>query len=187
MAEEKTTKVFVRLTRDFPAGVTHRRGGVAMVAGPRPVEAQVTKEQLKALETDPKVEIVDEAEAKKWEERDKTEPTHPSSAELAAAETSSDSQDGGRNYDDGNDGSSSGQGGSDDGSGASDEGTGEGEGEGDGPVEVTTDMKVKDLVQIAKDEGVENADDFSKPGVKKQEIVDAILAKRAETSSDSQE
>lgn len=42
--------------------------------------------------------------------------------------------------------------------------------------EVSTDLSLKELQEIAKNEGVEG--NFTKPGTSKQSVVDAILAKR---------
>ena len=42
--------------------------------------------------------------------------------------------------------------------------------------EVSTDMKLKELVEVAKNEKVEG--DFSRPGTSKQQVVDAILENR---------
>lgn len=46
--------------------------------------------------------------------------------------------------------------------------------------EVSTDMSLKELQAVATKEGVEG--DFTKPGTSKQSVVDAILAKRKESS-----
>lgn len=149
-----TTHVYVRMTRDFPQGAQHRRGGLVLSAGPTPVEAEVTDEQLEALQGDPMVEIVDEAEAAKWAER--AAEVQPASGDLAAANTGKQTgDDSGRNYGDNTGGEQS-----------------------DGPVEVTADMKVKELLAVAEAEKVAELETLSKPGVKKQDIVDAILANR---------
>lgn len=159
MAEPKLNAVFIRLTKDFPAGSHHRRAGVELFPGPRPVEVEVTDEQLDLLKGDRYIEIVSDKEAKKWEDRLGEEPLKTS------ADVASESEEGntGRNYGDGNDS----------GSGNDDEGN-------DGPAELSTDLKIKELAQIAADEGVEG--DFSKPGTKKQDIIDAIQAKRDASS-----
>jgi hypothetical protein len=91
---DKTKKVFVRLVRDFPTGVTHRRGGVVLTTGPVPIEAEVTDEQLEALEGDANVEIVSKSEADKWAKYAESAPAHPSADELASEEADSK----GRNY-----------------------------------------------------------------------------------------
>ena len=48
----------------------------------------------------------------------------------------------------------------------------------DGPVEVTADMKVRAIGRRRGRKGAPNWKTLSKPGVKKQDIVDAILANR---------
>lgn len=52
------------------------------------------------------------------------------------------------------------------------------------PVEVSTDMSLKELQAVATEENVEG--DFTKPGTSKQSVVDAILAKRKESTSNDQ-
>jgi len=100
MADEKTTKVYARLTRDFPVGQVHRRGGLSLSAGPQPQEAEVTKDQLAALEADPMVELVSKTEAEKWEKR-LGEPLAPTSADLKAADDDgAGTGDSGRTYED---------------------------------------------------------------------------------------
>lgn len=148
---EKTTKVYARLTRDFPVGQQHRRAGITFTPGPRPVLAEVTEAELAQLNGDRYIEIVDEAEAQKWEERLAEEPLKTSS-ELEDEQTTQT----GRNYGD--------EGGSGD------------EGDEEKPL---ADYKVKELVEIAKAEGVEDAEQYAKPGTKKQVLIDAIEAKRA--------
>ena len=150
---EKTTQVYARLTRDFPVGQQHRRAGITFVAGPRPVAAKVTDAELELLNGDRYIEIVDEAEAQKWEERLAEEPLKTSD-ENAGEQTGGE----GRNYGD-NDGS--------------DEGDEE---------KALTEYKVKELVEIAKAEGVEDADRFAKPGVKKADLIEAIETNRAAQS-----
>lgn len=150
---ETTTKVYARLTRDFPVGQQHRRAGITFTPGPRPVLAEVTEAELAQLNGDRYIEIVDEAEAQKWEERLAEEPLKTSS-ELEDEQTTQT----GRNY--GDEG------------GSGDEGEGEGE-------KALADYKVKELVEIAKAEGVEDAEQYAKPGTKKQVLIDAIEANRA--------
>lgn len=50
--------------------------------------------------------------------------------------------------------------------------------------EVSTDLKLKELQEIAEKEGVEG--EFTKPGTSKQTVVDAILAHRAKSSENDQ-
>jgi hypothetical protein len=179
---DKTTKVFVRLTRDFPAGATHRRGGFTLGAGPQPVEGEVTKEQLAALKADRYVEIVDEAEAEKWNERlSNDELTHASSAELEEADQNAD---GGRNYDEGTD---EGDGdGSDEGSDS--DGDEEGDEEGSDEPETAEQLAKAHnrdaLIAIAKEEQVEGLDFEDTQATTKKVIAEAIVAKRAETETE---
>lgn len=157
MAEEKTTKVFVRLTRGFPTGVTHRRGGVALTAGPTPVEADVTAEQLEALKSDHYVEIVSKKEAEKWAKYNEAQPEHPSADELAGEGGT------GRNYGDGN------QDGSGSGSNADDSDEDE--------EEDLTALSFKDLQAKATELEVENVGALKS----KQALIEAIESKQAET------
>lgn len=157
--EQETQTVYARLTRDFPAGVTHRRGGIAFAAGPRPVQAEVTEEQLAALESDPKVQLVDQAEFDKWEERLGAEPEHPSAAELEADDTST----GTRKYED------------DD----SEEDDDEEEDDQPETAEQLVDGNGRDaLVELAKTEGVEGLNFEDRQATTKRVIADAIVAKR---------
>lgn len=167
MAEEKTKKVFVRLTRDFPAGVTHRRGGVSFAPGPQPILAEVTKEQLQALEDDRYVEIVDAKEAKKWEERLGL-PDAPTSAELADPEVTTT---GGRNYE-----------GTDTGSTSTETEEGDTEADDTSEPELSLDMKLVDLQAAATKRGVADADQLRS----KQAVLDAIQAHEA-TSTETEE
>lgn len=158
---EKTKKVFVRLTRDFPAGGSHTRGGVTLGTGPRPVEAEVTAEQLDALKGDRYVEIVDAKEFKKWDERLGEDPLATSADQAGDDEGTQ----GGRNYDgDGND-----------------EGSDEGDEGGDAP-ELNTDMKLVDLQAEATKRGVADADQIRS----KQGVLDAIEAHENDNSSDGE-
>lgn len=164
MSEPKTSAVFVRLTKDFPAGSHHRRAGLELFPGPRPVEVEVTDDQLDLLKSDHYIEIVSDKEAKKWEDRLGEEPLK-TRADVAAENEGGNT---GRNYGGGNK------------TGSNDD-----DGNQDGPVELSTDLKVKELVEIATAEGVEGAEEFGKPGTKKQDIIDAIQAKR-DASSDEE-
>lgn len=160
MADDKTTKVYARLTRDFPAGVSHRRGGLTLASGPAPVVAEVTDEQLAALKADPKVQLMDDAEGEKLIERFATEPDHPSAAEI---ETADGDADGDRDYGDGD---------GDDGD------------EGDEPETPPTAEELADknnrdvLVTMANDAGVEGLNYDDKQVTTKAVIAQAIVAKR---------
>ncbi len=159
MADQETQTVFVRLTRDFPAGVTHRRGGVALTAGPLPVQAEVTEDQLAALEADPTIQIVDEAEFQKWEQHVQAAPEHPSAEELANGDTTVK-----RSYE--------GEGGDDD--------------ETDEPEtaeQLVEANKRDELVTLAQAEGVE-LDFENKQETTKAVIAEAIVAKRSENTGE---
>lgn len=163
---EKTKKVFVRLTRDFPAGQSHTRGGVTLGAGPRPVEAEVTADQLDALKGDHYVEIVDAKEFKKWDER-LGEEALPTSADLANDESTKS-----RNYGNGND----------EGSGDGSDGSDGDEGDGNDAPELNADMKLVDLQAEATKRGVPDADQIRS----KQGVLDAIEAHENDNSSDGE-
>lgn len=169
MSEPKTTAIFVRLTRDFPVGQQHTRGGVTLGAGPRPIAVEVTDEQLAALEGDRYVEITSDEEAQKWEDRLGEAPA-ATSAEHPTATGDGDGT--GRNYGDGNQNGS--QGGSND--------------EGNEPetAEQLTKANNRDaLVTLATDEGVEL--DVSDPKVAtKAVIAEAIVAHRADNANDEE-
>lgn len=152
---DKTTKIFVRTTGDFPRGQERRRAGLVIGGGPEPKEIEVTQEQLEAIQADSFLEVMDSKAVKKYHAGQLQSPRF-SSDELESGEP--DQTDG-----------------------AGDEDEDESQ---DGPVEVNTDMKVKQLLQVATDEQVEDVEALSKPGVKKQAIVDAILAKRSEQDSE---
>lgn len=165
--EPKLNAVFVRLTRDFPQGQQHSRGGVTLGAGPRPVSVEVTDEQLAALEADRYVEIVDDKEAQKWEDRLGEEPAKTS------ADVANESEGGntGRNYGDGNKGGSS-------------------DDEEDVPPtaeELVDNNKRDDLITMANEAGVEGLDYDNKQETTKSVIAEAIVAKRDAGSSDDEE
>lgn len=165
MAEPKLNAIFVRLTRDFPQGQQHTRGGVTLGVGPRPVSVEVTDEQLASLEADRYIEIVDDKEAKKWEDRLGEEPTKTSAEVAEDAEGGK----GGRNYGDG----------SKDGSGDDDED------EVPATAEQLTNDNTRDaLVELANEAGVEGLDFEDKQATTKKVIAEAIVAKRAETSEE---
>lgn len=64
MADAKTTTHYLRLVKGFGAA-SHRRAGVELSAGPTPVEVELTKDQLDAINSDPGIEVVDKKEATK--------------------------------------------------------------------------------------------------------------------------
>lgn len=170
MSEPKTTAIFVRLTKDFPVGVSHTRGGVTLGAGPRPVAVEVTDEQLAALEGDRYVEICSDEEAQKWEDRLGEAPL-PTSSENA---TDDDEEGNGRNY--GGDGSQGGSNGDDD----------EEESEPE-TAEQLVDGNTRDaLVELAKSEEVADLDFDQKQVTTKRVIAEAIVAKREANSSDEE-
>lgn len=173
MSDEKTTKVYARLTRDFPQGQTHRRGGLTLGAGPQPVEAQVTDEQLAALNADPMVELVGKKEVKKWADR-LGEAQPPTSNELADKETAPKARD----YEGDETSDSTQSEGTDDGSDESeeDEETGEDDteevtdSEGDETSEDISALTVPELKTRAKELGVEDVDSIRG----KQALIEAI-------------
>ncbi len=65
MSEPKTKQYFIRLTKDFPIGQVHRRAGIALAAGPDPVEVQLTDAQIALIKGDRFFQVLDNKEAKK--------------------------------------------------------------------------------------------------------------------------
>ena len=191
MSEPKLNAVFVRLTRDFPVGQQHRRAGITLGAGPRPVSVEVTDEQLEQLQSDHYIEIVDDKEAQKWEDRLGEEPSKTSSEVAAEAEGDK----GGLNYGDGNEGGSS----NDDEQETAEEKAAREAAEAEAAAEKerrattpTVDELIADnnrdaLVAKATELGVEGLDYEAKNTTTKKVIAEAIVAKRDAGSSNDDE
>lgn len=176
MAEPKTSQIFVRLTRDFPVGQSHRRGGVELIAGPRPVSVEVTDEQLAAIEADRYIEIVDDAEAKKWEDR-LGQPEAPTSSDLEEAASGNQA---GRNYGEGDQET-------DEQKAAREAAEAEKERRATIPTvdELIADNNRDALVAKATEAGVEGIDFADTKAATKKVIAEAIVAKR-DASSDEE-
>lgn len=177
--------VYARLVKSFDHPRGHRRAGFQFELGPVPQKLEVTKAQKAALEADTSIELVDEAEFEKRSELQLTPVQEGSTPEqqdpaLVAGEETTRGATTGRNRRYATDptrkdspeldGASERLGATVTDPAAGDETT--------TPVELTDDLKVKDLVAIAKAEGVEDADSFSKPGTSKATIREAIEANR---------
>lgn len=157
---EKTEVVYARLTRGFPQSSVRRRAGFIFNSGQQPQKLEVNETQLRELSQDSYIELVDEAEFDKFNK----------SVEDTADETSTE------NDDDGGDDTGSGRDYDDDSEGGS-------IGSGDEPKPITTDLKLAELVAVARAEKVpgSEAETFGKPGTAKQAVVDAILENRNKT------
>lgn len=182
---ESAGTVYARLVKSFDHPRGHRRAGFQFELGPVPQKLEVTKAQKAALEADTSIELVDEAEFEKRSELQLTPVQEGSTPEqqdpaLVAGEETTRGATTGRNRRYATDptrkdspeldGASERLGATVTDPAAGDETT--------TPVELTDDLKVKDLVAIAKAEGVEDADSFSKPGTSKATIREAIEANR---------
>lgn len=178
MSDPKTSTVFVRLTRDFPAGATHRRAGLELGAGPQPVEVEVTDEQLEALKADRYIELVDDKEAKKWNDRLGEQPV-ASSADHSSV-TGKDDQTG-RNY---GDEETPEQKQAREDQEAADAAEKERRANTPTAEELVKDNNRDALVQKATDAGVEGLDFADTKVATKAALAEAIVAKREASSSE---
>lgn len=179
-----TRTVYARLVKSFEHPRGHRRAGIAFATGPVPLKLSVTSEQLSALKGDAAIELVNKAEYEKRVDLAPTAVQEGSTPEqqdpaLVAGEPDTRGTTTGRNRRYATDPT------------RADSPEFDAESarlgatvtdpapttDGDLP-EVSTDLKVAELAAIATAENVEGAEGFSKPGVKKQVIVDAIVANR---------
>jgi hypothetical protein len=184
-ADFKGTKVVhARLVKSYDHPRGHRRAGFQFAIGPVPQRLEVTAEQLNALKGDAAIEIVSASEAKRvtslatftpLQEGSTPEQQDPA---LVAGEADTRGSTTGRNRRYASDPTHS--------DSPEFDATSEALGntvtepaatDSDLP-QVSTDLKAAELAAIASAENVEGADAFGKPGVKKQVIVDAILANR---------
>ncbi len=188
MAEPKTSTYFIRLTKDFPVGQVHRRAGIALAAGPDPVEVELTDAQIALIKADRFFQVIPNKEAKKIlgakEAAAPVELEHPDATPPVNGRVYDTGANGGTLASElpGNEdleedettppinqpnGSGDTQG---DGSGQSPEGEGDEE-----VTKLSTDMKLVELQAIATERGVADADKMRS----KQAVLDAIEAHEA--------